>query len=194
MSAAEQLRSPGRQCACCVHPRRATINKLLVEGRSYRDVAGRFGLSKSGVERHYSACLPAALATAADIDDTADAATVLEQARDWLTEVRELFEQARDDGDLEVALKATTAAERWLSLVAKVTGELAPQRHQVDVRTLSAAEAATIPAVAALTAAYLEATVAEVGVEAASRIVARLGGGGAPKALPGVGGEGEEGT
>lgn len=133
MSAAETLSSAGRRCTVCDHPRRAAINRLLAtDRRSLRDIAGRFGLSKSSVARHDAKCLPAALVAVAEAADLAESSTVLEQARDWIAEVRELFEDARDSGDLELALKATDRAGRWLDLVAKVTGELAPQRHEVS--------------------------------------------------------------
>jgi len=41
-----------RPCTICTHPKRAEIDKLLLQDTSYRDIAGRFGLSKTAISRH----------------------------------------------------------------------------------------------------------------------------------------------
>jgi len=41
-----------RPCSICSHSERLEIDRLLLQGTSYRDIADRFGLSKTSVFRH----------------------------------------------------------------------------------------------------------------------------------------------
>ena len=41
-----------RPCSICTHSERLEIDRLLLQGTSYRDIAGRFGLSKTAIFRH----------------------------------------------------------------------------------------------------------------------------------------------
>lgn len=41
-----------KPCSICTHPQRSEIEALLIEGVSIRDIAGRFGTSKTAVHRH----------------------------------------------------------------------------------------------------------------------------------------------
>jgi len=41
-----------RPCSICAHTERLEIDRLLLQGTSYRDIAGRFGLSKTAISRH----------------------------------------------------------------------------------------------------------------------------------------------
>jgi hypothetical protein len=50
-----------RTCTVCGPPERHAIEKALVAGGAYRDIAGRYGLTKSAVERQKAEHLPVAL-------------------------------------------------------------------------------------------------------------------------------------
>lgn len=41
-----------RTCSVCTHKEAAAINRALLNGTSYRDIAGRFGISRSAAARH----------------------------------------------------------------------------------------------------------------------------------------------
>ena len=41
-----------RPCSICAHSERLEIDRLLLQGISYRDIAGQFGLSKTAISRH----------------------------------------------------------------------------------------------------------------------------------------------
>jgi len=41
-----------RTCLACAHAERTAIDNALVTGQSFRDIAGRFSLSRSGLHRH----------------------------------------------------------------------------------------------------------------------------------------------
>ncbi len=45
-------------CSICKRKDRAKIEASAIEGESLRDIAGRYNLSKSSVERHVKKCLP----------------------------------------------------------------------------------------------------------------------------------------
>lgn len=48
-----------RVCTICTHQQRLEIDKALLDGGTVRDVAGRYAVSKSAVERHKNEHLPA---------------------------------------------------------------------------------------------------------------------------------------
>ena len=45
-------RTPGAQCTICNHPQRVEIEKALMAGKSYRAIAGQYGVSREAVGRH----------------------------------------------------------------------------------------------------------------------------------------------
>lgn len=70
-----------RHCSVCSHQARAAIDEGLVAGRSLRDIAGQFALSKSALERHKDSHVPSDLArNGEDLDTRMQAA---EQANTW---------------------------------------------------------------------------------------------------------------
>ena len=109
-----------RRCSVCSSEHRNDVDRALVAGASYRDIAGQFGLSTSAVHRHAQAHLPRA---------AADAARVAEQGRatDLTLEVRELkgramavLDRAEGLGHLGDAIKAIGEARHAISLLARL--------------------------------------------------------------------------
>jgi hypothetical protein len=47
-----------KRCKVCMHPQRAEIEKMLVEGEKYEDVATKYNLSVAGVGRHLKKHMP----------------------------------------------------------------------------------------------------------------------------------------
>jgi len=112
-----------RTCTVCGHAERAAIDSRLVEGGSFRDIAGQFSLSKSAVERHAKSHMVQALAKAA-ARDVLQAGELLERLDDLRLESEELLEQARErgsEGD-DVALRAIARLEKQLELAARLCG------------------------------------------------------------------------
>ena len=48
----ENSNSPPVRCSVCAHPSRGEIDRALMEGRTYRSLAAKFGLSPSALCRH----------------------------------------------------------------------------------------------------------------------------------------------
>jgi nanoRNase/pAp phosphatase (c-di-AMP/oligoRNAs hydrolase) len=107
----------------CRHPQREAIDKALVAGQPYWDIAGRYGTSKTALQRHKAdhlrelvaeargrqAAHEAALGTAVREQETAK----VEQALDILRQLKAInaasvaiLHEARQAGNAETALKA----------------------------------------------------------------------------------------
>ena len=47
-----------RKCVVCKHPQRAEIEKMLLEGHTYKEICERFGLDDSSLQRHFKNHMP----------------------------------------------------------------------------------------------------------------------------------------
>jgi transposase len=134
-----------RTCTICTHPERAAIDKALVDGQPYRDIAGRYGTSKTALQRHKEdhlrelvtqakqrqAAHEAALGAAQREQET----TRVEQALDIVKQLKAInaasvaiLHEARQAGNAEIALKAVDRVLRQIEFQARLLGELdAPQ-------------------------------------------------------------------
>ena len=121
-----------RTCSVCAHPERATIDKALVAGGTLRDIAGRYGLSKSAVERHAAEHLPAALVAAVGAEETRQALDVLQQLKTINAAALTVLRDARAAGDGDLMLKAIDRVHRQVELQAKLLGDL-DERPVVNV-------------------------------------------------------------
>jgi hypothetical protein len=135
-----------RSCTVCSHAERSAIDRALVDGESFRNIAERFGLSATAIFRHKADHLPAHLVDAQDAADAADADDLLEQARkrqaraERLVSIAEgLIGRALQGGNVRTAVsgvQAATSASRevreCLTLLAKLRGEL-DERPQVNI-------------------------------------------------------------
>jgi hypothetical protein len=134
-----------RTCTICTHPERAAIDKALVDGQAYRDIAGHYGTSKTALQRHKEdhlrdllaaarqrqAAHEAALGTAVQEQEAAR----VEQAIDIVKQLKainaaslQILHEARQAGNAETALKAVDRVLRQIEFQARLLGELdAPQ-------------------------------------------------------------------
>ena len=113
------------RCTVCDHEQRADIDGDLVRGEgSTRDIAGRFGASKSAVDRHKQDHLPVLLAKATEAATIANADDLLAEVERLRGETMGILETAKGAKDLRTALAAIREARESLTLVAKLLGEL----------------------------------------------------------------------
>src|SRR4051794_3551963 len=121
-----------RVCTICTHPDRPAIDMMLVNGKPLRDIAGRFGTSKSALERHQVQHLPASLAEARRAEEAARADDLLGQLLGLQADARRIGKKAEDTGDLKTALAGVRELVRIVELTAKLVGEL-NERPEVNV-------------------------------------------------------------
>jgi hypothetical protein len=113
-----------RRCSVCVHENRQHIDSALLSGASLRDIAGRYDLSKSALERHKADHLPAHLAQARAAAEVARADDLLSQVNELQLRTLNILGIAESTGELRVALNAISQARGNLELLARLLGEL----------------------------------------------------------------------
>lgn len=122
-----------RTCTVCSHKDVDEINKLLISGESYRSIAKQFEASESAVYRHKESHIPNKLLKADDIKETVTADNLFKSLQDEAVVVRELRDQARSEGNVELALKAVDRALKCIEIYAKVQGRIQEQSVNVNV-------------------------------------------------------------
>jgi hypothetical protein len=126
-----------RVCTVCTQEHRKAIDQALVNGDSFRDIAGRFTVSRSALERHKASHLPAALTKAAGAAEIAHADNLLGEMEKIQKTTLYILNVAGKSGDLRTALLAVGQARKNLELLARLTGELAEQQTTVNVLVAS---------------------------------------------------------
>lgn len=121
-----------RTCSICSHPQRSAIDRALVAGTSYRDIAGQFRVSRSALERHKDGHLPAKLVKAAEAHELAEADGLLGEVKALQTRAVAILDKAEKAGELRAACSAIREARGCLELQAKLLGEL-DERPQINV-------------------------------------------------------------
>lgn len=112
-------------CTVCRHPERDAIDAALVNAvGTFRDIAGRFGVSKTAVHRHGADHLPAHLAKAAEAADYAASDSLLDRLRGLNRETADVLKAAKSAANHDLRLKAIARAEKQLELEARLLGEL----------------------------------------------------------------------
>jgi hypothetical protein len=114
-----------RRCSVCSHGQRGAIDEALAtRPDSIRDIAGRFGLSKTAVARHKTEHLPTHLAKAVEAQEISSASSLLEQMMDLQRRTLEILNQPDSQ---RVAVAAISQARQNIELLAELTGKLAVQ-------------------------------------------------------------------
>ena len=111
-------------CTICRHEQRTEIEIAIVRRAPYRDIEGRFKVSKSAVARHAEVHLPEALAKSEEARKVADADTVLQQMVHLRDKALGILDRSEEAEDSKTALQAIREARSCVELIAKVTGEL----------------------------------------------------------------------
>ena len=121
-----------RKCTVCEHEKVEEINRLLLEGVSLRDIAGRYSVSKTALHRHKKGHLPAKLVKAQEAREIAKADSLLDQVTELRDKALSILDKAEQAGDLRTALQGVREAKGCLELLAKLQGEL-QERPTVNV-------------------------------------------------------------
>lgn len=130
-----------KPCTICANPKLADINAAILSTQSYRDVARRYGTTKSAIGRHRPhiaqaiarAKTPAATKldkatekqqAAVAIREAGQVETVLDRLMAYHRVLAELLKEAREAKDHAGALRAVQAGLKQLELEARLLGEL----------------------------------------------------------------------
>jgi hypothetical protein len=149
------------RCSVCGHADRLAIDKELIGGLPYRDISGRYGVSKSALERHASAHVAQAISRARDLRDWLNADQLVGELRVLREVVLGVLEEARAAGDHSVALAACARLEKQAELVARLLGELVDrQRVEMVDATFSAQWEVMLPVMLRALEPYPEARAA----------------------------------
>ena len=125
-----------RTCSICNHLERDPIERDLIAGQPYRDIAGRFEVSKSALERHVSSGhIAAAIARAADASEVIRAGQLVQEVRTLRETTLGILEESRHAGDHAAALGAVRSLLQQAELCGRLAGELV-ERHEVTARAL----------------------------------------------------------
>ena len=126
-----------RRCTVCDHSERAEIDRTLIRGTPLRDIAGRFRLTKSAVERHQKEHLPKLLTDAAEAEERTTAAALLSDLRRLQRRAEAILDRAEGTDDV-LALKAVAELRQLVSVALKgVETVVLEERLDTLERTLS---------------------------------------------------------
>ena len=144
-------RSPGARCTICNHPQRVEIDKALISGATYREIAQKYGVSKDALYRHrkngHIAEQIAKVARKKEIkqareiasvvevkarNEAANAETLLQQITSLKDRALTILDNAEREGTREACL-ALGEVRRTLEFLAKITGELQDGKPAVNV-------------------------------------------------------------
>ena len=112
-----------RKCTICDHEHVKKINKMLVNGETFRKISQTFAVSYDAVYRHKEH-IPAKLVQAKEAQEVAQADNLLDQVKSLQEKACELLAKAEKSGDLRTALAGVKEAKSCLELLAKLQGEL----------------------------------------------------------------------
>lgn len=113
-----------RTCTVCSHPQRAEIDHELIQGRAYRHIAERFGISATALTRHKKEHVPGHVAKAQEAKQVADADDLLKQLKALRNKAISILQQAEKAGDFRTALMGIREARGCIETLMEVEGEL----------------------------------------------------------------------
>ena len=106
------------------HNRREEIDRALVDGESFRNIAQRTGTSTTALHRHKTQHIPKSLALARETAEEVQAGTLFDRLRFVGRVTQEILREARGAKNHIIALQAIGRIERQLELEARLLGEL----------------------------------------------------------------------
>lgn len=120
----------GRTCTVCSHKDVDEINRLLLTGTSFRDIAGQFDLSKTALARHKESHIPELLSKSEDIKEVVNADNLLAQLQEARTSALDLLDKAIAAGDTKVygpPSSYLSEIRQQIKLWAELEGRIAAQ-------------------------------------------------------------------
>ena len=121
-----------RGCKICKDEKVRAINNAIIDGETLQVIANKFGFHPSTISRH-KAHVADKISKAAVICDAQEGASVLQKISDLMQKAHDLLDTAEQSGDVKTAIQAVREARGCLELMARVSGELAPEKIQIMI-------------------------------------------------------------
>jgi len=127
-------------CSVCRHPERAAIDAALLHGEPSRDIAGRFGFSKSMICKHRNRCVDNFVLRAKDLGDGARSDRILARIEKLAEDARGIRRRAVRRHDHTGALAALREELRIVEMLLRLRGDLQPASQTVNVAVAVSSE------------------------------------------------------
>jgi len=121
-----------RTCTICSHKDRLEIERALVAGEAFRNIAARTGTSTTSLKRHKDDHLPKKIVQARQAQQEVEADDLLGQVRTLKARAMSLLDAAEAQGDIRTALTGIRETRACLELLFEVEGKL-DRRPQVNL-------------------------------------------------------------
>jgi hypothetical protein len=108
----------------------------LIRNISYREISGKFKLSKSALDRHKSGHLSKTLKMAKEAEKIMQGDNLLEQVKDLQNKALNILGKAEGKEDLKTALLAIRESRELLALLGKLIGQLDESPRALMVQML----------------------------------------------------------
>lgn len=113
-----------RKCTICTHPKRLEIEKLFLNGVTYRDISRQHSVSKDAVCRHIAEHVYREMAAAKTEEAKSRTSDLFGELDKLSVDARRILASAEHDNDYHAAIKALSELRRQLEIIAKLRGEL----------------------------------------------------------------------
>ena len=121
-----------KTCSICHHPKKDEIEKaLLISKRSYRDISGRFNVSKLALQRHQEKHVPSHLIKAEQAAEICRADGLLNKLVILKNDAERITEKAEINDDLKTALSGIREQSRIIEILSKMQGQI--QQPQIKL-------------------------------------------------------------
>jgi len=118
-----------RTCTICSHPERAAIEAAITQGKSLRDIARQFSVSKDAIARHKENCIKPILQEVVTQQEEQTAFSALAEMEWMRQQVRLIYADGRSGFDHRVSLQALGELRKQTELYSELTGELDRSTH-----------------------------------------------------------------
>jgi hypothetical protein len=150
-----------RNCTICRHAKRHEIDRALVEGVPVLQLAERYKLVRSSLQRHQASHLVEKMAKATksrEARDAIEAVKLVEVAREMLAKLQSLANNAEQNKDIRGAVSAIGKIPDFLRILGEIEGRL--QAHGVVNVTVTPEWSAIRTAILSALQPYPDAAVA----------------------------------
>ena len=123
-----------RTCTICHHENKHAINKAIINGQSYRDIAHRFSVSRASIQRHAKNHLPEFLLHSKKANEIRDADSIIKSIIQLEASSKRIQKSAENENDFKSALMAIREQSRLIQFRARLLGEInSPERSRLSV-------------------------------------------------------------